>query len=70
MPKIAVVVMLLLILGSLGSALFYMVRGGSPKSMAKALTWRVGLSAGLFIMLIVFYKLGWIAPHGLERIAP
>jgi hypothetical protein len=31
--------------------------------MVKALTWRIGLSVGLFVLLIVGYYLGWITPQ-------
>lgn len=70
MAKLIALVLLLLIVGSLGSALYHMMRGNDPKQMARSLTWRVGLSATLFILLIVFYKLGWIVPHGLTPAAP
>ena len=70
MPKIIVLLMLLLIVGSLGSAMFSMLRGGNPQGTARALTVRIGLSVGLFILLIVFYKLGWVQPHGTTPIQP
>jgi cytochrome b561 len=70
MPKIIILVLLLLIIGSLGSALIYMFRGNDPKGMARALTYRIGMSVGLFILLMVFYKVGWITPHGVNPIAP
>ena len=31
--------------------------------MVKALAWRIGLSVGLFVLLIVAYYQGWIAPQ-------
>ena len=50
-----------LILGSLGSALFYMVRSKqtNPK-VVWSLTLRVALSVALFLMLMISHKLGWI----------
>ena len=50
--------LLLGILSSLGMALYYMVkdRGGSTRT-ARALTLRIGVSIGLFILLL------WAAPH-------
>ena len=53
--------MLVLILASLASALVFMVRGrDDPKRMAKALTVRVALSVGLFIVLMAGYYFGLI----------
>jgi hypothetical protein len=31
--------------------------------MVKALTWRIGLSVGLFLLLIAAYFMGWISPQ-------
>lgn len=61
--RIVVILFLLLILYSLGSALFYLIRdkGSNPRTV-KALTIRVALSVSLFILLMVGFKLGWI--HG------
>jgi hypothetical protein len=57
---------LLLIVLSLGSALVHLVRhkGESSQKMAWALTFRVGLSVLLFVLLLVAWRLGWIQPHG------
>jgi len=50
-----------LIVASLGSALFYMVTDhGGSKRMVKALAMRVGLSLALFLFLMIGYYLGWI----------
>ena len=55
--------MLVLIVASLGSALFYMVRGrADPKKMARALAIRVGLSVALFVMLMAGWFLGLWQP--------
>ncbi|HSH90729.1 MAG TPA: twin transmembrane helix small protein [Ramlibacter sp.] len=58
------------IIGSLGSALFFMMRdgqGGKAKTsnMARALAWRVGLSILLFICILIAWKLGYIQPTGI-----
>ena len=64
--KILVVFMLLLILASLGSGLIFMIRDrGQGRRTAKALTERVALSAALFILLMLAYATGLLAPHGL-----
>ena len=53
--------MLIAILVSLGSALWYMLRPGHDKTrMVKALSLRVGLSVALFLMLMAGYYLGLI----------
>lgn len=62
--KIVIILFLIIILYSLGSALFYLVRDNKDSDrVAKALTWRVGLSLGLFILIFIAYALGWITPH-------
>ena len=64
--KIIIILFMLVILASLGSALFYLVRNrGDSKQMAKALTLRIGLSLSLFILLLVAFAFGWITPHAL-----
>ena len=65
MAKTIVVTVLVGIIASLGSAMFYLVRdkSGGDRTL-KALTLRIGLSVFLFAMLFVFYGLGWIEPHG------
>jgi len=51
------------ILVSLGAALFHMMtdKGGSKK-MVRALTIRVGLSVGLFLLLMAAWAAGLIQP--------
>jgi len=61
--KVIVVLLLLIILYSLGSALFYLVKMQDDLRVVKALTWRIALSFLLFILLFVAYAFGWIHPH-------
>ncbi|MDX1455382.1 MAG: twin transmembrane helix small protein [Gammaproteobacteria bacterium] len=65
--KLLVVVVFLGILYSLGSAMITLVKKPGPeedsKKMVKALTWRIGLSIGLFLFIFVAYHLGWIQPN-------
>jgi len=64
--KIAIVAILLIILFSMGSALFRLVRDkGTTDRTVKALSWRIGLSVGLFVLLFVGFAMGYIAPHGI-----
>lgn len=66
--KFVVTVVLILIIGSLGSALFYLLKDqGQTQRTARALTWRIGLSIGLFVCLIIAGQLGFIRPHGLAQ---
>jgi len=63
--KAIVIVLLLGIVGSLGHALFSMASGPSDdKRMVQALTVRVSLSIALFIILLIGWRLGLMAPHG------
>lgn len=64
--KIVVILFLIAIVGSLGSALFYMIRdkGGSTRTV-RSLTIRVGLSVALFLMLMASYYFGLIPQQGL-----
>jgi hypothetical protein len=64
--KIVVVLILLAIVASLGSGLFFLVRDkGHSKRTVKALTWRIGMSLALFVLLMIAYALGLIQPHGI-----
>jgi hypothetical protein len=63
--KYLVIAMLVLILISLGKALFHLSssREDNGKKMVAALAWRIGLSVALFVLLIVAYYQGWIDPQ-------
>ena len=62
--KLVVILILLGILGSLGSALVYLFRDDNDsRRTVRALTWRVSLSVGLFLLLLVGYWLGLIQPR-------
>jgi hypothetical protein len=59
--KIAIVLMLLLIVASLFSALFYLMKDkGTGERTAKALTIRIALSLTLFLLLMLGYYTGVI----------
>jgi hypothetical protein len=56
---------------SLGSALWYLVRGaGDSRRMVRALTWRIALSIALFALLMLAWYTGLIAPHGVDPMGP
>ena len=65
LAKIFVVLIMLIILFCLGSGLFYLIRDdGQTINMVKLLTWRIGLSLFLFLLLFLGFALGFITPHG------
>ena len=64
--KTLVVILLLIVILSLGTALYHLVshKGNSDK-LVKSLTWRIGLSVFIFVLLLVGQATGLIQPHGL-----
>jgi Protein of unknown function (DUF2909) len=61
------------ILVSLGSGLFHLSRGGGEedsRKLARALTVRVSLSIALFVLLVVAWRMGFLAPHPLGGSEP
>jgi hypothetical protein len=59
--RVIVIIWLLAILGSLASALVLLYRRQLSRTlMVRALTVRVGLSIGLFLLLKLAYAMGWI----------
>jgi len=65
--KIIVAIAFVLIIGSLASALLFMMRDkGKSNRTVYALTMRVGFSVLLFILLLIAYRLGWIQPTGIR----
>ncbi|HXF68118.1 MAG TPA: twin transmembrane helix small protein [Burkholderiales bacterium] len=59
--KAIVILFLILIVGSLGSALYFLVRDrGRGSRTVKALTWRVALSVALFLLLMLGFHFGLI----------
>ena len=65
--KLFVIAVFIGILASLGSALYQLSRQDKrdSKKMVRALAIRVGLSIALFLLLMILWYLGIIAPHGL-----
>ena len=65
--KILVAIAFILILGSLGSALFFLMRDkGKSNRTVHALALRVGLSVTLFLLLLGAHYMGWIQPTGIS----
>jgi len=64
--RLLALLILLAIIISLGSALRYLVSDdGKTDRVLKALTWRIGMSVGLFVLLMVAWYFGLIQPHGI-----
>ncbi|MFZ2315591.1 MAG: twin transmembrane helix small protein [Gammaproteobacteria bacterium] len=63
--KVIIVLFFISILFCLGTALYYLVtEKGDSTRIVKALSWRIGLSILLFILLFVGFAFRWITPHG------
>lgn len=66
--KSFVIIAFILIVVSLGSALFHLVKRNDNEpshKTAKALTFRIALSVILFILIILAYMTGLIKPEGI-----
>jgi hypothetical protein len=64
--KWIIVIAFLLIIGSLASAMVFLVRDrGQTRNVARALGFRVGFSVALFLLLLIAHQLGWIQSTGI-----
>jgi putative copper export protein len=62
-----IVAFLILILWNLGAGLYYMmVDKGQTNRTVKSLTWRIGLSVALILLVILGIFTGVIKPHGIS----
>ena len=61
--KLLILLAFVAIVASLASGLVYLFKDEhDSKRLVKALTWRIGLSVALFIVLLVAYALGLVTP--------
>ena len=68
--RLLIIGVLLGIVVSLGSALFNLTRRArDSRKVARDLTIRICLSVALFVLLMIAWHLGIIAPHGLATAA-
>jgi putative copper export protein len=68
LKTLLIIAFLLVILWNLGAGLYYMlVDKGQTKRTVNALTWRIGLSVGLILLVLLSIWMGWITPHGVGR---
>lgn len=71
LAKLFIIIVMIIIFGTLISGIIFLIRDrGQSKRTVKALTWRIGLSLALFILLFVCFAFGWIQPHGINAVAP
>ena len=63
--RYVVAIAFVLILGSLASALFFLMRDkGTTNRTVTALAFRVGFSMALFFFILIAHYFGWIEPTG------
>ncbi|TXL65412.1 twin transmembrane helix small protein [Zeimonas arvi] len=63
--KWIIVVAFILIIGSLASAMFFLIRDrGRTRNTARALGFRVGFSIALFLLILFANRMGWIESTG------
>jgi Protein of unknown function (DUF2909) len=64
LSKLLIILILFVIIGSLFSGLFYLVKDkGTSERTVRALTVRISLSLLLFILLMIGYATGVLQPH-------
>ena len=60
---IVLIVLFLVVVATLFQALFFLARDkGESKRTVKALSWRIGLSVLLFVLIIVLWAVGLLKP--------
>ena len=65
--RVLVIAALLAIGASLGSGLFFLVRERErSERLVRALTVRIALSIGLFVLLLLAWAAGLVQPHGVH----
>jgi hypothetical protein len=64
---VVVLIAIVVVLASAGVVMLRKPRDGRPHDarMARALMWRVILSIGLFLFILLAWALGWIQPNAL-----
>ena len=68
MTTIVIFILLAAILYNLGAGLYFMMTDrGKTNRTVRALTWRIGLSVALIILVIIGILLGIIKPHGVGQ---
>lgn len=69
LSKILVIAAFLVILYTLASSFYFLVRdSGEGERTVRRLSWRVGLSLGLVILLWIGFQMGVIEPQGVDPV--
>jgi hypothetical protein len=64
--KLLILIAFVAILASLASGLVYLFKDShDSRRLVNALTWRIGLSIALFVVLLLAYAMGFIEPGNL-----
>ena len=65
--KVLILLLLLSVGASLFTAAYHLTHRGdqSAEKFARALTWRIGLSLLIFVIIVTGCFWGWLTPHGL-----
>ncbi len=67
--RIIIGLVFVLIIGSLASAFFYLMRDkGTTSRTVNALTVRIGLSIALFLFVLFAHHMGWIESTGIHQV--
>ena len=67
MEKLLIIAFMILIIWNLGAGLYYMmVDKGKTNRTVKSLSWRIGLSVALILLVIAGIFTGIIKPHGIS----
>ncbi len=68
MQKLLIIGVLIVILYNLGAGLYFMmVDKGKSNRTVRSLSWRIGLSVGLILLVILGIYTGVIKPHGINQ---
>ena len=68
LKTLVVIAFLVVILWNLGAGLYYMlVDKGRTTRTVRSLTWRIGLSVALILLVVVGIATGVVEPHGIQR---
>lgn len=67
MEKLVIIAVLVVIVWNLGAGLYYMmVDKGQTNRTVRALSWRIGLSVGLILLVVLGIYTGIIKPHAVQ----
>ena len=66
MQKLLIVAVFIAVVWNLGAALYHMMTDNKGGRMARSLTWRIGLSVGLILLVVLGIYTGVIEPHGVQ----